>query len=168
MRLDEVKSKPEIYVLVGLPGSGKSTWTKDFLAKSDKDFVVLSTDDIIEAIAKAKNSTYNQVIMSSRDEADKQMKRNASSALSARKNIIWDQTNLGANKRRKILSQVPKEYYKVAVVFEVDEQELQNRLNKREAETGKRISPKIVSDMREAYIEPSKSEGFDSILKVKG
>lgn len=168
MRFTDSNQQPEIYVLVGLPGSGKSTWTRNFLANVNNPFVVLSTDDVIERIAKEKNSSYNQAIKEHYNEADKEMKQTAKNALKDKINVIWDQTNVGSNKRRKILSQVPKDYRKVAVVFEVDDKELYNRLNRRAEETGKFISSKIIEQMKKDYSEPSKNEGFDEVIKVKG
>lgn len=168
MKFEDITPTPDLYVLVGLPGSGKSTWTKNFLATADKPFVVVSTDDILERIAKENGSSYNEVINHSYGNAEKEMKRNATEAFHKGISVIWDQTNMGVNKRRKILSQTPKEYRKIAVLFELDEKELYNRLNKRAEETGKVISPKIVEQMKEGYVEPTKAEGFDEIIKVKG
>lgn len=168
MRFADLTPQPEIYVLVGLPGSGKSTWTRNFLASADKPFVVLSTDEIIERIAKETSSSYNQAVNDYYGTADKEMKQNSRNAFKDKISVIWDQTNVGVGKRRKILAQVPKNYRKIAVVFEVDDKELSNRLNRRAEETGKTISPKIVEQMKKDYSEPSKAEGFDEIIKVKG
>jgi predicted kinase len=165
-------SKPALYVLVGLPGSGKSTWTKSFIGtkllhSQGRQIVVISTDDILERIAEEKGITYGQAHFAHAGEADKQMKAMAKAAFACKVDIIWDQTNLGEKKRKKILNQTPKEYEKVAVVFEVNEQELTNRLNRRAAETGKHIPSKVVEDMRKMYVKPTKAEGFDDIFEVK-
>lgn len=168
MKFEDITPTPDLYVLVGLPGSGKSSWTKKFLATVDKPFVVVSTDDILERIASENDSRYNDVINQHYGDAEKEMKRNATEAFRNGISIIWDQTNMGANKRRKILAQTPKQYRKIAVVFELDDQELFKRLNKREEETGKKIGPKIIETMKAGYSEPSKSEGFDEIVKIKG
>lgn len=160
----EITNKPELLVMCGLPGSGKSTWVKHFLESTDQSFVIVSTDDIIERIAEAYGSSYNETIQNSYGDAEKEMKRTAREAFSSKANVIWDQTNVGVNKRRKILSQVPKDYRKVAVVFEVDDKELYNRLNRRAEETGKFISSKIIEDMKKNFQMPTKSEGFDEII----
>lgn len=166
MKLNELNNVPELLVLVGLPASGKSTWVKNFLSSTKKEFVIVSTDDILEKMAIDNNSNYNDMHNSNYKNAEKEMNQIATSAFSNRKNIIWDQTNLSSNKRRKILSRCPKEYNKVAVVFEVDDNELYKRLNTRELETGKRISPNVISQLKGSYSPVSNTEGFDKIIRV--
>jgi hypothetical protein len=50
---------PTVYVLVGVPGSGKSTWIKN--QDWAQDCVVVSTDDFVEDYAKEVGSTYSEV-----------------------------------------------------------------------------------------------------------
>lgn len=53
----------KLYMMVGVPGAGKSTYVNGIRGRLDyQDFneaVVLSTDKFIEASAKAENVTYN-------------------------------------------------------------------------------------------------------------
>lgn len=166
MKLDELQDKPEIIVCVGLPGSGKSTWIKNFLTSTNKKFNVVSSDDILERIARNGNKTYNDVHKDHIGGAEKEMNSNANLFVKNKMNIIWDQTNMGAKKRSKILNRVGKDYYKIAVIFQVDDEELNKRLKERELNTGKRIPPEVIEQMKQSYQEPSKSEGFDEIIKV--
>jgi predicted kinase len=50
---------PTLYVLVGVPGSGKSTW----IAQQDwaRDCAVVSTDNFVEDYAKQVGSSYSEV-----------------------------------------------------------------------------------------------------------
>ena len=49
----------KLYVLVGVPGSGKSTWVKN--QKWANDCVVVSTDEFVEDYAKECGLTYSEV-----------------------------------------------------------------------------------------------------------
>lgn len=154
--------QPEIIVLIGLPGSGKSTWVRNMLAKTDVDYVVVSSDDEIERMAAADGLTYNDVFDKYVGKATGIMKQKFKDAVNNGKSIIWDQTNMSPKKRRGILNQVPKNYRKIAVAFEVDDEELNRRLKNREKE-GKTIPPHVVKSMAQSYVPPSKQEGFDEV-----
>ena len=166
MRLTEVKTEPEIIVMVGLPGSGKSTWRDAMLAKSDREYVIISSDDEIEALAAEAGTTYSAGFKQFIGKATAISKQKFREAVNKGRNILWDQTNLNPKKRKSILSQVPEEYTKTAVVFNITAHELQQRLDKREKETGKFIPPNVMKDMARSYRPPTKEEGFDTVSFV--
>ena len=168
MKINDITSTPEIFVLIGLPGSGKSTWVMKFLASTDKPFIIASTDAVLERIAKENNASYNETFNTHYKNAEREMKEAVANAFKNGISLIWDQTNLNDNKRRKILSQVPKNYRKIAVVFKLNDDELYKRLNKRAEETGKIISPNIIEQMKKTEVPVSKSEGFNQIIEVNG
>ena len=51
--------RPILYMLVGLPGSGKTTWLAN--QKDIHNYIILSTDKYIEMTAKCLDKTYNDV-----------------------------------------------------------------------------------------------------------
>jgi tRNA uridine 5-carbamoylmethylation protein Kti12 len=165
MNHTDVEKSKEIILLVGLPGSGKSTWVKSFLS-THSDYVVVSSDDIIDAYAKSIGKTYTEVFSEYMGNAEVEYKIRLMAAIREKKNIIVDRTNLNLKSRRKILSSVPKEYKKVAVVFSTPIDEVKRRLIQREYETGKAIPGYVLDSMIDSYIEPTTSEGFDEIIKV--
>lgn len=168
--LKKLKDKKVAIILIGLPGSGKSTWIfENILVRSDiLPYVVISSDDVLERIAKEKGLTYSDVFKDYIGQATAEMKSNFKSAIAEGKNIIWDQTNMSKKKRRGILAQIPADYYKIAVDFSVNPNELKRRLDERAKLTGKHIPWKIVEDMGKNYQAPDKlEEGFDEIIKVK-
>lgn len=155
--------QPEIIVLIGLPGSGKTTWRDKMLAKSDLNYVIVSSDDEIQRMAAADDKTYDQGFEKFMGKATGLMKQKFRDAVNSNRSIIYDQTNMSPKKRRGILQQIPSNYRKVAVAFEVDEEELNARLNKRAEETNKTIPPHVMKSMARSYVPPSKEEGFDEV-----
>ena len=159
-------SQPEIIVMVGLPGSGKSTWINSMLAKSDADYEIISSDNEIERLAAADGLDYNTGFDRYIGKATAIMKEKFREAVNTGKNIIQDQTNLSAKKRRSILSQVPDNYRKIAVVFNLTDDELKRRLSKREQEGGKSIPAHVMKNMARSFQPPTKAEGFDAIVNI--
>lgn len=147
-------------VLVGLPGSGKST-----LISQAKDAFIYSTDDYIEGVAVMKGKTYSDVFQDHIKEATAAMNTRLKDEIAKGGNVIWDQTNMSDKKRRSILSQFPKTYTKSCICIRppsnIDEwKELKRRLDSR---PGKNIPWYIVQSMAASFVAPTKSEGFDHL-----
>jgi predicted kinase len=155
----------EIILLVGLPGSGKSTWVKKFIL-DNPDYIVVSTDDIIENYAKSVGKTYSEVFDEYMSNAEVEYNIKLATNLREGKSIIVDRTNLYVKSRRKILSKVPKDYRKISIIFNTHIDEIQKRLAVREKSTGKIIPDYIFSSMTKGYQEPVLSEGFDDIQRI--
>jgi predicted kinase len=168
MRLKEINTPLRAIMLIGLPGSGKSTWIRNLLSKEDpSNWVIASTDDILEKWGKEKGLNYNQAFQHFNfREVKDQMMKDIQNAIKKGKNIIFDQTNMNSKSRRDKLAMLPASYTKEAVVFSVPDTELKNRLQRREHETGKAIPPHVIDSMARNYEAPTKSE-FDKITYVK-
>lgn len=148
--------RPNFIMLIGLPGSGKSTYREQF-----DGYVQLSTDDLIEAEAYKQRTTYDKVWASYVDTATKIMNERLITALQRKTSVIFDRTNLTVKARRKVLSQVSKDYVKTAVYFEIDEVVRQSRMAGR---VGKFIPAAADAQMRAWYVRPTFDEGFDYII----
>lgn len=163
--------EPFVLVLIGLPASGKSTWTKFFLDKYgdslEREVVYVSSDKHIEALAKDRGTNYSQEFANSIGHATAKMKAEANDAIKGELNIIWDQTNLSKKKRRGILNKIPDTWQKIAVDFDVSDKVLSERLERRAREEGKFIPPHVMENMCKSYVAPSKDEGFEIIEKVR-
>lgn len=158
---------PAIYILVGPPASGKSTWRESYLSKISDPTAVLSTDDLIEDYATQNSMDYTQAFKEvSFADLEKTMFFKFREALVRSENIIVDRTNMRVKSRNRFLASVPKNYKKVAVVFEIDTPLLLSRLHNRAKQTGKSIPEKNVLDMISTYQEPTMDE-FDSIIFEK-
>lgn len=157
-------NQPILYMLVGLPGSGKSTYSEINLEPALQlagDFFYYSTDHYIDAMAVRMNTTYDDLPFAHYIKAaERFMNTELQRALLKKQNVIWDQTNLTVNSRRKKLARFPIEYRKIAVVFEVPEDVLNERLVNR---PGKTIPAHVIKSMRDSYEPPTLDEGFDAI-----
>jgi predicted kinase len=150
----------KLYVLVGVPASGKTTWINN--QNWIDDCVLVSTDDFVEAYAKECGLTYSEVFDEYMPTAVELMLDKVVLARELGKDIIWDQTSCSIATRAKKVRMLP-DYYKIAVVFQTPStNELKQRL---ESRTGKNVPWGIVSDMAQKLeVEPpSKEEGFDEI-----
>ena len=151
----------KLYMMVGVPGSGKSTWinSQDWATEC----VLVSTDKLIELEAGRQGKTYNDVFKSYIDEATRIMNEDIQLAVEAGKDIIWDQTNTSRKSRKTKLAQVPG-YYKIAVVFDVPEsEEWKRRINSR---PGKMIPDAVLKAMAEGFQIPDEKE-FDEIWRAQ-
>jgi predicted kinase len=147
-----------LYVLVGVPASGKSTW----VANQDwtHECEIVSTDHFVEQYAKEQGKTYSEVFDDYMPFAVELMLDNVERARIDRKDIIWDQTSTSIKSRATKIRMLP-DYYKIAVVFDVPElDELQRRLASR---PGKDVPWNVVERMIAGWQMPTEEEGFDEI-----
>lgn len=151
---------PEFTILVGLPGSGKSTSIPDGF-----EGFVYSTDRFIEDAAKHFDITYNQAFRDNIDAATKSMDVLLKEAIAKRIDVIWDQTNMSDKKRRLIMSKFPdgyvrKCYCRVPPRNEQEWKDLHERLANR---PGKTIPEHVIQSMATSFVMPDWHEGFDVI-----
>jgi predicted kinase len=157
--LSKEKNMPKLYMLIGVPASGKSTWLKKNMSP---DGVIVSSDDHVERLAAMQGKTYNEAFNDVASDATRAMMTDLSDAIAAQKDIYWDQTNTGEKSRAKKLKQVPSNYEKVAVYFPTpDDEEHQRRLASRPDKT---IPDFVIKSMKSSLQAPSRDEGFDDIV----
>lgn len=148
-------------MMVGLPGSGKSTWTQR--ENPSEVSAILSSDNYIEMWAKKEGKTYDDVFQKYIKEASKNFEKDLTSFLENGSNIILDRTNLTKATRKRYLNRVPNGYEKVAVVMKTHALQAYIQMRKRE---GKVVPEDKFIKMVESYEEPSLEEGFDRIIYV--
>ena len=149
---------PTVYVLVGVPGSGKSTWitNQDWI----QDCAVVSTDAFVDQEAERQGKTYNEVFKDYMPTAVKLMADQVVQAREAGRDIIWDQTSTTVASRKKKFKMLPN-YHAVAVVFPTPEPaEMERRLTSR---PGKNIPWNVMQGMISSLKLPTEEEGFDEI-----
>jgi predicted kinase len=150
--------QPKLYVLVGVPGSGKSTWV------SNQDWVDtcvhISTDKFVLDYAIAQGKTYSEVFNEYMPTAVELMAQEVVAARAAGRDIIWDQTSTTVASRTRKFRMLP-DYYAIAVVFATPSRiELKRRLDSR---PGKEIPEAVLEGMLASFEMPTEEEGFDEI-----
>jgi predicted kinase len=100
---DEVDtSSPQLLMLLGIPGSGKSTWAKEFVFRCDSSFTVVSSDDVRRQLTgsvddQSRNAEVWDVVLN-----------RCQGLLEKGRNVILDATNTSTEKRRRFVKQLPK------------------------------------------------------------
>ena len=150
--------KSKCYQLVGVPGSGKSTWV------SNQDWAVscacVSTDKWVEIYAREVGLTYSQVFADFMPTAVDLMAKEVVAFREMDRDIIWDQTSTTVKSRARKFAMLP-DYEHVAVVFRTPEhKELMRRLMNR---PGKEIPDHVIASMIASWEEPTLEEGFKEI-----
>lgn len=145
------------YCLVGLPGSGKSTWTENFLKEKISSEVINMDNIRFQVTGNHSDQSKNGLV------AAKAMESLKKSMLAGVSDIIWDNTTLSVKYRKPLVSLAKENGYNaVAVFFQVP---LEVAKQRNAART--RVVPVDVLDRMFASIAPpSLEEGFTEIIKV--
>jgi predicted kinase len=150
--------KSKNYMLIGVPGAGKSTWIKS--QNWIEQCAYISTDALIDEEAIRQGKTYNEVFHDYIKTATTLMNQNVVEAQQLKKDVIWDQTNTTKKSRANKLKTL-SEYEHIAIVFKTpDRSELDVRLSGR---PGKHIPKNVVDSMIENFEMPTLEEGFTQI-----
>lgn len=154
---------PKCTVMIGLPALGKSTFIKKI---KTPDIWIYSSDMYIDAVAEDNGITYADAFESNIAAAIEFNDRKLASMMKLRTDIIWDQTNLGVEKRQRIIKKMREADYQVNAICllppqtTADYDEWKRRLNSR---PGKIIPFEVLANMIETFVMPNLEEGFDKI-----
>ena len=152
---------PKVYMLIGVPGSGKSTWIAE--QEWAKDLPVVSSDRFIDKHAEQEGKTYNEVFDDYAPIAMRLMENHARGCHANNYDCIWDQTNTSVKGRKHKLAMLPG-YTAIAVVFKTPEaEEHARRLASR---PGKAIPDRVMKSMIDNLVMPTEDEGFSEIWYV--
>ena len=158
------QKQPTLVVLVGLPGTGKSGYVSRMMSDpASLSTVVLGIDSYLEA-RRLENPelSYKEVFALHKDAAERELNLQKVLALTAKADIIWDQTNLSRQKREMILAQIPEDYRKVAVVFHPPMDQVL-AVNEARVEYKRDIDLHVLEAMATLYEPPTLKEGFDEV-----
>ena len=148
-----------LYIAVGLPGSGKSTYAKDFI--KGKDIEYLSSDSLRAVYGKGEDDqTVTPIVFG-------HIKRKVDEFLKDGKNVLVDATSVNRRERSDYINSAKKYGAKVvALVFKMDRNGLIARNKKRGEEGGRVVPDWVIDKMLNKYEEPSSDEGIDTIIYV--
>lgn len=149
---------PKCYQLIGVPGSGKSTWIKNQTWMLGMH--VASTDNFVEAYAQKQGKTYSEVFDEYMPTAVNLMAEQVVFCRNNNLDVIWDQTSTTEKSRARKFNMLP-DYEHIAVVFKTPEkEELDRRLASR---PGKNIPDHVMRSMIKHFEMPTEDEGFKEI-----
>jgi predicted kinase len=149
---------PRCYQLIGVPGSGKTTWIKN--QDWALGLTVVSTDDFVESYALSQGKTYSEVFDEYMPTAVDLMSSVVVHAREHGHDIIWDQTSVSVKSRARKFRML-RDYEHIAVVFKTPERaELDRRLASR---PGKNIPNHVMQSMIDNFEMPTEAEGFKEI-----
>lgn len=148
-----------VWICVGAPASGKSTFSK-VLVEGDPRIVRVCPDDNRRAIGGDSN---NQAVS---PQAFAMAKSQVRSALLNDKCVILDATNMYRKARRDFIN-IGRSYGAkiIAQVFECTKETLMQRNAKRASEGGRNVPEDVIDRMLGRYERPDETE-FDEVVFV--
>lgn len=144
-----------------MPGSGKSTYAKRFIANHAEPITYLSSDELR---AKFGTSEEDQTVT---PQVFGYIKREVESLLKNGKNVMVDATNVNRKDRNDSITTAKKYGARVtAFVFEMNRAGLIKRNADRGKQGGRVVPDWVIDKMLAKYEAPSNAEGIDDIVYV--
>lgn len=149
--------KPTVYLLHGLPGSGKSTW-----AQSNHPDLPIVSRDVIRAELGYTNSSEEKARLNREQESKVSLEENRKiqNLINQKEDFIIDDTNLRKKYRTPLINTLwSAGYYVVGVIFDTP----LNVCIKRRSD---QISPAVMKELWKGMDKLGESE-VDEIIDVK-
>lgn len=141
----------KLYTMVGLPGSGKSTW-----ASARSDCMVVSTDAIRKELFGDESEQKNGALVFEIAYA------RLAQAVALRHDVIFDATNLKRRSRAELFKRFPDVEH--VAVFVNTPFPLCKKRNKNRA---RQVPVSVIRRMFYQLEPPTKEEGFSQIIEIK-
>lgn len=147
-----------IYLVIGFPGSGKSTWSRE-KAKSNKSTLIINRDSIRTMIKGTY--TYDEEL----EPLVVKMSVSCLNDICDGRDVIIDETNLTKERRKEWLSHCSKFDRKVFVWFPETVKNLDRRMNESRGVSRERWQV-IIDDMKKIFEIPALDEGVNDVIIV--
>lgn len=154
--------KQTLFLVVGLPGSGKSTYAKNFIKAYQDPIEYLSSDELraVFGTSEEDQSVTPKVFNFIKEKVDEYLKNG--------KNVLIDATNINRKDRKSYIETADKyNARKVAIVFNVPKETLIQRNIERGNKGGRNVPEWVIDKMLSKYEPPTESEGFNVIYTSK-
>lgn len=149
-------TRPVLILLCGIPGSGKTTWAKNYISKNP-DFVHLSSDAIRAELYGDEN------IQGSPVEVFTLMQKKAVESLNAGHNVVYDATSMTRKDRAGIISMCPKFTHIQCNIIWAPIETCIERDTTRERTVGKEVIDRMLKRFQMPYYD----EGIDEINIIR-
>ena len=149
-------TRPVLILLCGIPGSGKTTWAKNYISKNP-DFVHLSSDAIRAELYGDENIQGNPV------EVFTLMQKKAVESLNAGHNVVYDATSMTRKDRAGIISMCPKFTHIQCNIIWAPIETCIERDATRERTVGKEVIDRMLKRFQMSYYD----EGIDEINIIR-
>lgn len=149
--------RPTLILLVGIPGSGKSTYAENYISEYPKTPVHLSSDKIREELYG------NESIQGNPAEVFSLMQKRAVEALNEGHDVLYDATNVTRKDRASIIGICPKFTKIEAHIIWAPIEECIKRDSSRDRTVGKEVIDRMLKRFQAPYYD----EGIDEIKIVR-
>jgi len=149
------------YMMIGVPGSGKSTYAKNLMSTNKNNIIYISRDEIRFSLLKEEDDYFskeNQVYKIFTDKIRKNLK--------AGNDVIIDATHMTWGSRHKMFRSLAniKNLEVIGIWMRTPFSKCYEYNNKREGLS--RVPEDVLKNMMEHFEEPELKEGFTKIQEV--
>lgn len=153
--MEGTKQQGVLYMMCGVPGSGKSTWVKKHIWGTAAH---ISRDAIRFSMLGADDDYFSKETEVF-DEFCKQIKENLEKGV----DVYADATHLNASSRAKVLNKVKDSARKIEAIC--IEEPIEICLERNNLRTGRAyVPPSAIRRMYSQYTRPERSEGFSNVI----
>ena len=152
-----------LHMLIGIPGSGKSTYVRNTLINQLNNAIIVSSDEV-----RNLHPDFDE------DHIWPEIYRLCAIALLENKELIFDATNITPKVRKRFFDELEKRnvkfdsYQKIAYYFTTDVEICYQRVLKRNQNPNERYLPvEVIRQYNANKIMPTEEEGFCKIVVVE-
>lgn len=150
---------PNLYMLIGLPGSGKSTYAETLMEKHP-DALYLSSDKIREELYG------DESIQGNPQEVFGNLHYKMCKALGDYVDVIYDATNLNPKNRKRAI-RIAKSANPITAVHYIVIDTPLDECVRRNANRERKVPENVIVRMSEQFNFPQSDEGFSDIEVIK-
>ena len=159
-----MEQKHKLWILVGIPGSGKSTWIQNHKNSFKTPYKIISRDDIRFSFLKNDDDDYFKYEKQVFNEFIKQIKE----SLQKNKETYVDATHINESSRGKLLRALGLSLKDIEINAIVVQVPINIALKQNAYRTGRKLVPEqAIKQMHSQMTIPTIEEGFDHIYIYK-